>query len=108
MGTIFKFVLKGGLTILYRFQGSKDGGYPWGGLIQATDGNLYGTTLKGGSDDIGTIFRITTDGTYKQLYSFQESVGKFPETSLMQHTNGVIYGMANQGGAHGHGEIFQS
>lgn len=105
-GTIFKFAPQNGLTILYRFQGNKDGAYPEGAAIQATDGNLYGTTLRGGTDDIGTIFRITTDGNYKQLYSFQELVGKYPEAPLMQHTNGVIYGTANQGGAHGTGDVF--
>src|SRR3974377_51935 len=43
---------------------------PMGGLVQATDGNLYGATITGGSNNAGTIFGVDTNGNYFQLYSF--------------------------------------
>jgi uncharacterized repeat protein (TIGR03803 family) len=96
------------VSILYSFLGSiyKDGRVPSGGLAQATDGNLYGTTSEGGSADMGTLFQISTSGTYKSLYSFKTKAGKFPSSGLLQHTSGLLFGTAQQGGANGLGTVF--
>jgi uncharacterized repeat protein (TIGR03803 family) len=61
---------RGSLTTLHGFTGGADGGYPLGGVIQGTDGNLYGTTSHGGANNTGTVFQITTAGTFTTLYSF--------------------------------------
>jgi uncharacterized repeat protein (TIGR03803 family) len=61
-GTIFKITLSGTLTTLYNFcsqSGCPDGQYPSGGLIQDTDGNLYGTTADGGANGYGTVFSLS-------------------------------------------------
>jgi uncharacterized repeat protein (TIGR03803 family) len=57
-GTIFEITPTGTLTTLHSFSGT-DGAYPTGGLIQATDGSLYGTTFEGGLSDLGTVFKLT-------------------------------------------------
>jgi hypothetical protein len=63
VGTIFKITPGGVLTIVHSFTGEKDGGPSYGGLIQATDGNFYGTTTGGGANlYYGTIFKITRVG----------------------------------------------
>lgn len=56
-------------TVLHSFDGT-DGGNPLEGLVQATDGNFYGTTLNGGAPGPGTVFKITPSGTLTTLYTF--------------------------------------
>lgn len=71
-GTFFKLTPSGTLTTLYTFclqSGCPDGSFP-AGLIQATDGNFYGTTLNGGVYSDGTVFKITSTGKLATLYSF--------------------------------------
>ena len=92
-GTIFKITPEGTLTTLYSFAGSTDGLRPYGGLIQSTDGNLYGTTYQGGANSAGTIFKITPGGTLTTLYSFTNgSDGELPYAGLIQSTDGSFYG----------------
>src|SRR5271157_5210920 len=72
-GTIFKITPEGTLTTLYNFcsqTNCDDGKEPLAGLIQATDGNLYGTTLFGGTYGAGTVFSITPSGILATLHSF--------------------------------------
>jgi len=57
-GTVFKVTPGGTVSTLYSFSG-QDGSYPYAGLIQATDGNLYGTTSAGGANNKGTVFRLS-------------------------------------------------
>ena len=110
-GTVFKISPTGTLTTLYSFcaqSGCADGAYPQAGLIQATDGNLYGTTSSGGAYcapyGCGTIFRISLSGTLKTLYSFCPETGcpdgDYPLAGLYQATNGKLYGTTFQGGAY--------
>ncbi len=99
------------VSILYTFMGhtqtTVDGALPTAGLIQATDGNLYGATFKGGSAGMGTLFQISTSGAYKLLYSFNGAAGKAPQGTLMQHTNGMLYGTAQVGGTNRAGTVYQ-
>jgi uncharacterized repeat protein (TIGR03803 family) len=110
-GTVFKITPSGTLTTLYNFcpQGDCAGGeYPGGTLIQATDGNLYGTTVYGGTDDVGVVFKITTSGTFTTLHSFRDSPdGANPVAGLVQATNGNFYGMTEWGGVNGLGTVFE-
>jgi uncharacterized repeat protein (TIGR03803 family) len=107
-GTVFRMTTKGVLTPLYSFTGGHDGGDPRGGLVQATDGNLYGTTADGGTNFDGTIFRITTNGALTSLHSFIGSHdGDFPEATLVQAVDGNLYGTTYEGGTNGYGAIFR-
>jgi uncharacterized repeat protein (TIGR03803 family) len=106
-GTIFKITPGGTLTTLYSFcsqSGCTDGAYPYAGLVQATNGNFYGTMLGGGADGWGTVFKITPSGTLTTLYSFPCSQsgcpdGQYPYGTLVQATNGDLYGTTLDGGA---------
>jgi uncharacterized repeat protein (TIGR03803 family) len=118
-GTVFKISLAGTLTVLHTFcseAGCPDGDSPTAPLIQATDGNFYGTTYEGGTtsggvrEGGGTIFRITLAGTLTTLYSFCAQMGcpdgSNPEGGLVQGTDGNFYGTTVAGGAKGDGTVF--
>jgi uncharacterized repeat protein (TIGR03803 family) len=99
--------LRGSVIVIHTFIPSgTEGQFPDGGLVQATDGNLYGSTQKGGSHGDGTLYRITTGGSYMQLFSFPQSIGQDPLGGLLQHTSGIFYGTASRGGANGFGAIY--
>lgn len=77
-GTVFKITPSGSLTKLYSFCAENrcvDGQTPYAGLIQAADGDLYGTTPGGGANSEGTVFKITPDGKLTTLYSFCAEAG---------------------------------
>jgi uncharacterized repeat protein (TIGR03803 family) len=109
-GTIFKVSTGGALTTLYALNPgvSGDGAYPFAGLIQAADGNFYGTTYLGGSANNGTVFRITAGGTLTTLVSFNGADdGAKPEAALVQDADGNFYGTTTAGGPYGKGSIFR-
>jgi uncharacterized repeat protein (TIGR03803 family) len=102
-GTVFKITPSGKLTTLYSFcsqSGCMDGDGPVAGLIQATNGDLYGTTVHGGAYIVpyggGTVFKITPSGTLTTLYSFCSQSGCIdsanPAGPLVQATDGDLYG----------------
>ena len=107
MGAIFKTTTAGTLTTLH--SSGADGLYPTG-LIQATDGNFYGTTGGGGAYGYGTVFKITVAGTLATLYSFLNLTdGANPYSGLIQATNGTFYGATGtpaSGEANAFGTIF--
>jgi uncharacterized repeat protein (TIGR03803 family) len=114
-GTVFEMAPGGTASTLYSFcklSSCADGETPWAGLIQATDGNLYGTTSAGGANGGGTIFRITTAGTLTTLYSFCSQSGctdgDSPYEGLLQATNGDLYGTTYYGGTDNDGTIYSS
>jgi uncharacterized repeat protein (TIGR03803 family) len=76
------------------------------GLVQGTDGNLYGGTHKGGANDLGTVYQITLNGQYKQLYSFVDRIGQSVDSAPMQHTNGKFYGATTYGGRYSEGAMY--
>ena len=117
-GTVFKIAPSGTLTTLYSFctqSGCPDGANPYAGLVQANDGNLYGTTTFGGANAgggyAGTVFRITPGGTLTTLYSFCSQTncadGAGPFDGLVQDTNGDFYGTTYGGGTHDDGTVFR-
>jgi len=105
-GSVFKMSPQGTVTTVHIFTTGSEGQLPVGGLVQATDGNLYGSTKFGGIQDYGTLYQITTRGAYTQLYSFPASIGEYPTGSLLQHTDGLLYGTAEFGGATGYGSVY--
>jgi uncharacterized repeat protein (TIGR03803 family) len=105
-GTVFRVTAAGTLTTIYTFcarTGCLDGFYPATGLIQATDGNFYGTTTSGGhaACDVGytcgTIFKITPAGILTTLHAFDRIDGRGPSI-LIQATDGNFYGETASGG----------
>ena len=119
-GTIFKITPSGALTTVYSFCSKSvcaDGGSPYGGLVQANSGDLYGTTYTGptgtncNGGGCGTIFKITLSGTLTTLYSFCHQFdcpdGAGPYAGLVLGTNGDFYGTTVGGGISSSGTIFQ-
>ena len=113
LGTIFKITSAGGLTTLYTFctqNGCPDGGRPYVGLVQGTDGNFYGTTYTLGLYGGGTVFEITPTGTLTTLHAFAGPDGFEPLGGLVQATSGTFYGTTVQGGScasrYGCGTVF--
>ena len=101
-GMVFKITPSGTLTTLYNFcskSGCTDGAGPDAGLVQATDGNFYGTTSGGGANNNGTVFKITPSGALTTLHSFAGTDGANPFGGLVQATNGTFYGTTMSGGA---------
>jgi uncharacterized repeat protein (TIGR03803 family) len=105
-GSIFKISPGGAFATLRNFDGS-DGSVPFAGLIQAADGDLYGTTYTGGAHDDGIVFKITLSGTLTTLHSFDGTDGSNPFGTLVQATDGNFYGTTNAGGANGDGTVFE-
>jgi uncharacterized repeat protein (TIGR03803 family) len=100
-GTVFTMTLSGELTTIHEFMNT-DGAFPYGGLIQATDGNFYGTTAGGGNsiceDGCGTLFQMTASGAVTTLKRLNGRDGLNPYSGLLQATNGTIYGLTSGGG----------
>lgn len=108
VGTVFSFdPLTNTLTKLYDFDHAH-GAYPYGSLIHAGDGQLYGMTQGGGTSDHGTIFSFDPlTNTLIKLHDFDYGNGAWPRGSLMQASDGKLYGMTNYGGSNGHyGVVF--
>jgi uncharacterized repeat protein (TIGR03803 family) len=105
-GGIKSFTTLNPLTTLHSFVGT-DGDQPIAGLLQAANGALYGTTLRGGGSGDGTVFKITPSGTFTSLVGFDQTNGFLPFAGLVQATNGYIYGTTFGGGALDEGSAFK-
>ena len=103
-GVVFKLTPAGKLTVLHNMNGTTDGGIPYAGLVQATDGNFYGANESSGAtstncpNGCGTVFKITAKGAFSVIYNFDLTTGQGPLTTLLQHTNGLLYGTTQSGG----------
>lgn len=113
-GIVFKVNKDGShYAVLHRFSGMAGDGFgPWAGLVEGRDGALYGTTLHGGSNDCGTVFKLNKDGSgYAVIHSFSaaETDGARPMAGLLAASDGRLYGTTDSGGAgNGHnGTIFR-
>lgn len=88
-------------STLHSFNGT-DGSAPTAGLVQATNGDIYGTTSGGGANNAGTIFKITPSGTLTTLYNFCSQTnctdGKGPQANLVEARDGDLYGTTEFGG----------
>jgi uncharacterized repeat protein (TIGR03803 family) len=108
-GTIFRVTLAGQFTLL-RSMGATatDASLPYTGLVQGPDGMLYGTTLYGGNNNKGTIYRIGLDGTsFSIVHHFNESDGENPEGALIVGQNGELYGTTMMGGSSDRGTVYR-
>jgi uncharacterized repeat protein (TIGR03803 family) len=100
-GTVFEITPQGTLTTLYQFGGlPTDGLFPAAGLAQDSDGWLYGTTYEGGTNDYGTVFKISPQGTLSTLYQFGglPTDGILLVAGLVRGSDGSFYGTTEAGG----------
>jgi len=108
LGTVFKVNLAGTLTTLWRFSGGVDGANPKAGLVQGIDSNFYGTTFTGGGNGSGTVYKISSAGTFTALWGFTGGIdGGQPSAGLVQASDGRFYGTCSGGGGSGLGAVFK-
>jgi uncharacterized repeat protein (TIGR03803 family) len=105
-GVLFRMTPAGTLTVLHNFTGGSDGAQPAAGLVQASDGNLYGTDTTKAADGLGVLFRATLAGGVLPLHNFFSPSGGDAFSGLLQHTNGKIYGETFAGGKFGGGVFY--
>ncbi len=113
-GTVFKMTPGGAFTNLIEFTGNgalNKGDSPYADLLNLPDGTLYGTTVSGGSSNMGTIFKLATDGTLTTLVQFTgngvSNKGAKIYSALVQGSDGSLYGTARNGGAADLGTVFK-
>src|ERR1700689_4450947 len=80
--------------------------YP-GAIVQGRDGNLYSTSHDGGTDNAGTVFKITPAGQVSVLYNFDGVTGAFPSSGLTLGTDGNFYGTTFENGPANYGTVFK-
>jgi uncharacterized repeat protein (TIGR03803 family) len=113
-GTIFELTSTGQFKVLHSFcnqPGCTTGALPGASPMQASNGNLYGTTTGGGFHGGGVVYEITPGGSYKALYNFCSQTncadGSVSQATLVQDANGNLYGTTLYGGSYGHGTVFE-
>jgi uncharacterized repeat protein (TIGR03803 family) len=106
LGTIFKLDQEGNVTVLYTFPNDLQYAASPIGLMQATDGDLYGVTQGGGRYQDGTLFKITTSGDLTVLYNFNSKAGSNPLGAPVQHSDGLFYGTTESSGKANAGVVY--
>ena len=113
-GNVYEVSSNGTESVLYGFcqqTGCTDGNAPKAGLVLDGNGNLYGTTYKGGANGEGVVYEVSPSGIETVLYSFCAQTGckdgSNPEADLVLDTEGNLYGTTYKGGAHGKGTVFE-
>jgi len=108
LGTVFKLAPSGTETVLYAFKGGTDGSNPEGNLLADSQGNFYGTTLQGGGNGQGSVWKLGPDGTETVLYSFQNgNDGAEPVAGVIADAQGNLYGTTFTGGPGTGGTVFK-
>ena len=109
-GTLYKFSQDGRFTVLYTFQDGNDGGYPNGGLVRDSKGNLYGTTAGGTTNSFdGTVFKLNKSGTLTELHIFSGGTdGGKPLSGVIRDSAGNLYGTTyTSAGFNGPGVVYE-
>jgi uncharacterized repeat protein (TIGR03803 family) len=113
-GVVYKVDAAGQETVLYSFTGGADGGHPFAGVIPDPEGNLYGTTVNGGTSaqgaepGSGVVFKLDRAGQETVLYNFTGGAdGAEPRGGVIRDSAGNLYGTTYSGGAAGQGVVFK-
>ena len=105
-GVVYEITPSGTHATLHGFNGA-DGASPHDPLMQAVNGNLYGTTYEGGSNNKGTLFEVSPSGKFSVLFDFHGTDGRGPTGGLIQASDGDLYGVTVLGGASNDGVVFK-
>jgi uncharacterized repeat protein (TIGR03803 family) len=109
LGVLFRISPEGNYLVLHDFQGGNDGGSPTAPPVEASDGNLYGTTAENSCSTcgVGTVYKYTRDGVFTTIYVFDTTHGAVPLAPLLQANDGQFYATAELGGSKGCGAILK-
>jgi uncharacterized repeat protein (TIGR03803 family) len=108
LGTLFLFDPSNRAHTVLKSFDSQGGGIPYGRVIQASDGALYGMTFWGGANNKGTIFKYSLGSSaYTVLHSFSGLDGKSPKAGLTEGPDGYLYGATGEGGNANNGVVFR-
>ncbi len=102
-GILFQMSTGGKTVTLVNFDNAHpaNGASPFAGVVQGSDGFLYGVASVGGANGLGTLFKVKINGTgFAVLHDFASATGDTPLATPLLHTNGKIYGLAFHGGSH--------
>ena len=108
LGTLFKSDLNGNVTLIHRFSGQTYGdGLDPRNIMLASNGIIYGTTINGGLNNLGTIYSCDTLGNYGVIHSFNSLTGSLPSAPITEYfNNGIFYGVTGSGGSNNKGVIY--
>jgi len=106
-GTVYRITAEGAFTTLYRFSGSPNAFNPFAGLVEAFNGEFYGTTPYGGTTGAGAIFRITPSGQFATVFNFNSANGDNAYPGLVVGSDGNLYGTTWAGGPAAIGTIYK-
>jgi uncharacterized repeat protein (TIGR03803 family) len=107
-GTVFKLSPTNVFKVLHNFKGGLDGSCPTGSMVVDTAGNVYGTAFRGGASNAGTVFKLSSSGTFMLIYAFKGgSDGLNPLGGIARSSTGNIFGTTANGGKFNHGTIYK-
>lgn len=109
-GAVYEISAAGTESVLYSFPyGANGNANPAASLIMDSSGNLFGTSIFGGANNQGTVFKITAAASQSTLHSFGATAGDGanPEAPLIMDGDGNLYGTTDEGGAHNAGTVFE-
>src|ERR1700722_4815657 len=106
-GTLWELAADGTYSVLHSFDGTGDGDFIRGRLVEDGNGNLYGTALFGGAYGDGTVFKYTSRGKLKVLHAFSGTDGQYPEHGVVRDRLGNVYGATAFGGANDQGSVYK-
>src|ERR1039458_8699972 len=107
-GVVYKLDTTGLEVVLYTFTGLDDGANPYAGVVRDSAGNLYGTTVSGGTANAGVVYKLDTTGHETVLYSFTGGAdGGHPYAGVVRDSAGNLYGTANEGGTANAGVVYE-
>lgn len=112
-GTAFRIDTNGNFSVIYTFSAMDGNGFNADGanpncVMAGSDGNLYGTAGNGGTNGEGTIFELTPNGGFTNLYTFNGAAdGGEPQSGLCEASDGNLYGLVTSGGSAGGGIVYQ-
>lgn len=107
-GTVFEISTTGAYSVLHAFAGKTDGSKPAGQLVFDNNGNLWGTTSAGGANNDGTIFEISSAGTFSTVLAFSGAAnGAEPIAGLVKDASGNLFGSTFIGGQRNDGTLFE-
>lgn len=107
-GSVYSINEEGDLTTLYFFEGGAQGEFPYSSPVLHSNGNLYGTTLAGGTFGDGVLYSIDQEGNYTVLHNFFGFFeGSASESQMVETESGLLYGLCSEGGSFNSGSLFE-